>query len=91
VTSHAKLYIKPESQDLIDDSESDENEIPDGSLCEHMKQIRNRLQRSYNCYEKISLIHVNENSIVESILQWIKNVDDQEILKIPCINFMIEE
>jgi hypothetical protein len=88
------LYIKPESCDLINESESeseDELNLPDGSLSSFMRTFRQRLQDEYECNGPVSFISINENYLVESLIGWMKNADDKEILKIPCINFVMEE
>ncbi len=54
-----------------------------------MKNFRYNLQDLNNTTTKA--ITVNENSIVESLLQWAKDASDKDLLQRPSIELVLEE
>jgi hypothetical protein len=56
-----------------------------------MKDFQATLQAQYINDNMKEIIVVNENSIVETLFQWAKNVDDSNLLRIPSIELVLEE
>jgi hypothetical protein len=56
-----------------------------------MKHFRYKLQDQYYTDNNITIIFINENIIVESLIEWAKNVDDKELLQRPSIDLALEE
>ncbi|PKB99483.1 hypothetical protein RhiirA5_403606 [Rhizophagus irregularis] len=87
-TSKSKVYIKPVIDNLCELSESSNNssdnfstislteeeiiEPPNGSLQDLMKHFKYKLQDQYYTDNNITIIFINENTIVESLIEWAK-------------------
>lgn len=101
------MYIKPVIDNLCELSDTSDNssanfstislteeeiiEPPNGSLQDLMKHFRYKLQDQYYTDNNITIIFINENIIVESLIEWAKNVDDKELLQRPSIDLALEE
>ena len=65
-------------------------EPPNGTLQELMKNFQSRLQDQYSNDSNITIITINENIIVESLIQW-ANASDKDLLQCPSIELVLEE
>ncbi|PKB94644.1 hypothetical protein RhiirA5_438330 [Rhizophagus irregularis] len=106
-TSKSKVYIKPVIDNLCELSESSNNssdnfstislteeeiiEPPNGSLQDLMKHFKYKLQDQYYTDNNITIIFINENTIIESLIEWAKNADDKDLLQRPSIDLALEE
>ncbi|GES72833.1 hypothetical protein GLOIN_2v1885837 [Rhizophagus clarus] len=103
-TSKSKVYIKPIVDTLCESSSSDSSDesslsveevmpsgSPNGSLHELMKNFRYNLQNQYVNGSTTKSILINENTITESLLEWVKNADDKELLQRPSIELVLED
>uniref|UniRef100_U9TNE5 Uncharacterized protein n=1 Tax=Rhizophagus irregularis (strain DAOM 181602 / DAOM 197198 / MUCL 43194) TaxID=747089 RepID=U9TNE5_RHIID len=106
-TSKSKVYIKPVIDNLCELSESSDNssdnfstislteeeiiEPPNGSLQDLMKHFKYKLQDQYYTDNNITIIFINENTIVESLIEWAKNADDKDLLQRPSIDLALED
>ncbi|EXX71212.1 hypothetical protein RirG_080450 [Rhizophagus irregularis DAOM 197198w] len=94
-TSKSKVYIKPIIDNLCEssDSSTDDEEIesPDGSLQNLMKDFQRKLQDQYINSNTTIHITVNENYIVKSLFQWVKDASDDDLLRRPSIVLVLED
>ncbi|POG58428.1 hypothetical protein GLOIN_2v1885837 [Rhizophagus irregularis DAOM 181602=DAOM 197198] len=94
-TSKSKVYIKPIIDNLCESSDSstdnEEIESPDGSLQNLMKDFQRKLQDQYINSNTTIHITVNENYIVESLFQWVKDASDDDLLRRPSIVLVLED
>ena len=76
-----------------DDSSMEDEiiEIPNGSLQKVMTDFQHKLQAQYNNNNVKSFIVINENFVVESLIEWAKNANDNDLLRCPSIGLVIEE
>lgn len=56
-----------------------------------MKHFKYKLQDQYYTDNNITIIFINENTIVESLIEWAKNADDKDLLQRPSIDLALEE
>ena len=100
------MYIKPVTDGLCESSDDSSDVLstkslsieevitakpPDGSFQKLMKDFRDKLQDQYLNNLNTEIITINENNIIESLIQWVKDADDKDLLKHPSIDLVLEE
>lgn len=56
-----------------------------------MKNFRYKLQEQYINNTAIKVITINENAVIESLIQWVKDADDKDLIQRPSIRLVLEE